>query len=456
MKIHFIAIGGSIMHQLAIALQQQGYQITGSDDTIFDPAKTNLFNVGLLPDEFGWFPEKINALPDAVILGMHAKKDNPELLRAQQLGVPVLSYPEFIYRHAQDKTRVVIGGSHGKTTITSMVMHVLRHFGADFDYVVGAKLPEFAESVRLSASAKVIVIEGDEYLSSPVDLKPKFLYYRPHIALLSGIAWDHMNVFPTFETYLQQFTLFAQTIEPGGTLVYNAEDDNLRHIAQQHPQLNLLPYQTPPYRVNPHNDSCQLQWNGTDIPLQIFGQHNLQNLMGAKNVCNCLQIPDEQFFEAISGFTGAARRLELVAKSARCSVYKDFAHAPSKVKATTHALKSLHPGRSLIACLELHTYSSLNHHFLPQYHHTLQNADMAMVFYDPQTLAIKQLPPLKPQEIQHYFNHPNLLVFTNPTDMENQLLQTNFEQTDLLLMSSGNFGGINIANIAKFATGNTL
>ncbi|OWY20299.1 peptidoglycan synthetase [Sphingobacteriales bacterium UPWRP_1] len=455
MKVHFIAIGGSIMHQLAIALQQQGYRVTGSDDTIFDPAKTNLFNVGLLPDEFGWFPEKIDARPDAVILGMHAKKDNPELLRAQQLGIPVHSYPQFIYQHAQHKKRVVIGGSHGKTTITAMVMHVLRHCGTDFDYVVGAKLPGFAESVRLSASAQVIVIEGDEYLSSPVDLKPKFLYYRPHVALLSGIAWDHMNVFPSFDGYLQQFTLFAQTIEPGGTLVYNAEDSHLCHIAQQHPRLNLQPYQTPPYRVNESNDNWLLQWNGQEVPLQIFGQHNLQNLMGAKAVCNSLNVPDELFLEAITTFTGAARRLELVAKSAGCCMYKDFAHAPSKVKATTHALKLLHPGRRLVACLELHTYSSLNHNFLPQYQHALQSADLAMVFYDPQTLAIKQLPPLQPQEIQHYFNHPNLLVFTNPSELENQLLQTNFEQTDLLLMSSGNFGGINIANIAKFATENT-
>lgn len=456
MKLHFIALGGSIMHQLAIALHQKGYHITGSDDTIFDPAKTNLFNLGLLPDEFGWFPQKINASLDAVILGMHAKKDNPELLKAQQLGIPVLSYPEFIYRHAQDKTRVVIGGSHGKTTITSMVMHVLRHLGMDFDYVVGAKLTGFADSVRLTESAKIIVIEGDEYLSSPTDLKPKFLYYHPHIALLSGIAWDHMNVFPTFEEYLQQFALFAQTIQPGGSLVYNAEDANLCNIARQNLQLQLLPYQTPPYHINPTTDNWQLRWNGKEIALQIFGQHNLQNLMGAKAVCNCLQIPDELFFEAITSFSGAARRLELMAKSGWCSVYKDFAHAPSKVKATTHALKSLHPARRLIACLELHTYSSLNHAFLPQYRHALQSADLAMVFYDPHTLHIKQLPPLQPADIQHYFNHPNLLVFTNPQELENHLLQTNFEQTDLLLMSSGNFGGINIANIAKFATENSL
>lgn len=451
MKLHFIAIGGSIMHQLALALHQKGYQITGSDDTLFDPAKSNLFNCGLLPDEIGWFPSRINANLDAVILGMHAKKNNPELLRAQELGIPVLSYPEFLYRHAQDKTRVVIGGSHGKTTITSMVMHVLRHCNIDFDYVVGAKIPGFTESVRLSQSASIMVIEGDEYLSSPIDLKPKFLYYHPHIALLSGIAWDHMNVFPTFEEYLKQFALFADTIADNGTLVYFADDENLRHIAAGQTRLQLIPYQTPSYHIAP-DDTWQLYPESEKVSLQVFGQHNLQNIAGAKAVCMQLGVSEKQFLEAISHFTGAARRLELLAKSEQCSVYKDFAHAPSKVKATTTALKSLHPNRKLIACLELHTYSSLNPQFLPQYQHSLQAADTAFLFYDPHTLAIKQLPPLLPNDIENYFKHPNLTVFTNPQDLETQLYHSNFEQTDLLLMSSGNFGGINIDDIAKFAT----
>ncbi|HRI29341.1 MAG TPA: Mur ligase family protein [Chitinophagales bacterium] len=449
-NLHFIAIGGSVMHQLAIAMHQQGVAVSGSDDAIFDPARTNLFNEGLLPDEFGWFPNKITAQTDAVILGMHARKDNPELLRAQQLGVPVLPYPEFIYQHTAAKKRVVIAGSHGKTTITAMVMHVLRHCGYAFDYLVGAAVSGFNQSVALTAYAPIIVIEGDEYLASPIHPLPKFLYYKPHIALLSGIAWDHINVFPTFNEYVQQFEQFVATIQPGGSLVYYAGDGLLSQIAATCAGVTLLPYQTPNYEVVNH--TWRLRQHNQLYPLQIFGEHNLQNLMGAKLVCNQLGIPDEQFMQAIQLFTGAARRLELLAKSANCSVYKDFAHAPSKALATTRALKQMYPAHKLIACLELHTYSSLSAHFLNQYAHTLNEADEALVFYDPQALAIKKLPPVSKQDIEHSFNHPNLTVFTQPTHLENYLLNQSYNQTNLLLMSSGNFGGINLNKIANFAT----
>ncbi len=451
MRLHFIAIGGSIMHQLAIAMHHKGYEVSGSDDAVFDPARTNLFNLQLLPDELGWFPQKVNENIDAVILGMHAKKDNPELLKAQLLGIPVWSYPEFIFRHAVNKKRIVIAGSHGKTTITSMVMHVLKFWDRKFDYVVGAKLPDFPDSVSLSEDTPMIVIEGDEYLASPIDTKPKFLYYHPHIALISGIAWDHINVFPTFEGYVEQFQLFVESIETGGSLVYYAGDERVAAIASNVKQATSLPYTTPAYEIN--NEVWQLKGGGEVVNLQVFGEHNMQNLMGAKLVCALADgITDAQFYQAIQTFTGAARRLELLATSSNCTVYKDFAHAPSKVTATTQALKAMHPNRKLIACLELHTYSSLNADFLPNYRNSLSPADLAIVFYDPDALAIKKLPAVNPEDIARCFNHPHLKVFTNPQVLQNFLLELIYQDSDLLLMSSGNFGGINLDTIAIFAT----
>ncbi len=445
--IHFIAIGGSVMHQLAICLQQQGWIVTGSDDEIFEPARTNLQKNGLLPANEGWFPEKITSQLDAVIVGMHAKPNNPELLKAQALQIPIHSYPQYIYEHARNKTRIVIGGSHGKTTVTSMIMHVLRHCNFDFDYLVGAKLANFDSAVRLTTQAPYIIIEGDEYLASPLTPQPKFHFYQPNIALLTGIAWDHINVFPTFEYYLEQFRLFLQSMPANATLIYNTEDPNVTQLALEATYLHQIPYQTPPYKVT--QNTTYLLTNQGNIKLQVFGKHNLQNLAGAMLVCQQLGISNQQFYNAIQTFKGAARRLELLAQNDTCSIYKDFAHAPSKVKATTNAVKEYHPTRRLIACFELHTYSSLNKDFLPQYQNTLQAADQAIVFFDEHTFAIKQLPILTPNEVQQGFDRPDLLVFTQPDALLNHLNNLNYQNTDLLLMSSGNFGGIDLNTLTN-------
>ncbi len=454
MKIHFIAIGGSVMHQLAIALKLKGYDVSGSDDDIFNPAKSNLQNNGILPPKIGWHPEKITSETKAVILGMHAKPDNRELQQAQNLGIPIFSFPEYIYEQAKNKKRVVIGGSHGKTTITSMVMHVLRYFKKDFDYLVGAKLAGFDLSVKITNDAPIIIIEGDEYLSSPIHRVPKFHYYQPDVALLSGIAWDHINVFPTFENYVSQFEIFVQQLSLKSVLVYNEEDEVVNRLAKNATHLRTVAYQTPTHHID--TECTYLRYKKEQIPLQIFGQHNLQNLSGAREVCQELGINANQFYEAIQSFKGAARRLELVEQNEHCAIFKDFAHAPSKVTATTNAVKEQHAHRQLIACFELHTYSSLNKDFLPQYQNALQAADLAIVFYNQHTFDIKKLPALSTKKVQESFKHPNLQVFTNGDELLNFLKHTNYHNTDLLMMSSGNFGGVNIPEIAKFALANSL
>lgn len=441
MHIHFIAIGGSIMHQLAIALHQKGYHITGSDDDIFDPARSQLAAHQLLPSVLGWHPNKITTDTHAVIVGMHAKADNPELLAAQALDVPIYSYPQYIYEQNKDKKRVVIGGSHGKTTITAMIMHSLRYWQYDFDYLVGAKLKGFDSSVRLTNKAPIIIIEGDEYLSSPIHRTPKFHHYIPNIALLTGIAWDHINVFPTFETYKTQFSLFTQTILPNQTLIFNEEDAHVQEVANTATHLHRIPYRTPNYRKTPNG--WVLQEEAGETPLQIFGEHNMQNLMGAKAVCEQLGLTSEQFLEAIQQFTGASRRLELWINQEKnqYTVYRDFAHAPSKVKATTKAVKNAYPKRTFIACLELHTYSSLNKDFLPQYHQTLEPANEAIVFFNAHTFAIKKLPLLTKQEVGKIFDHPNLTVLTSKEALHQHLKQIDRQHTVCLFMSSGHFGG---------------
>ncbi len=449
--IHFIAIGGSIMHQLAIALHQKGYQITGSDDEIFDPAKSNLFKHGLLPETIGWFPNKLTSETEGVILGMHARKDNPELLAAQSMNIPIYSFPEYIYEQSKNKKRVVVSGSHGKTTITSMLMHVLKYWQYDFDYLVGAALEGFPYSVRITENAPLIIIEGDEYLSSPLHRIPKIHFYQPHIALMSGIAWDHMNVFPTFDNYLSQFQKFVDGIENGNTFIYNQEDKYVNELGKNAEHLTTKAYQTPDFGIIEQQYFVKSPTAKQMIPLQIFGNHNLQNMEGARLVCNELGISNEQFYEAIQQFKGAARRLELVAEGKETIIYKDFAHAPSKVQATTQAMKDRQPDRKLVACLELHTYSSLNKDFLPNYRHTLQAADHAIVFFKEHTLAIKKLPPLSIEEVHQTFDHPNLQVFTQSDALIAELNNINWSQTNLLFMSSGNFGGINMKDIAKFA-----
>ncbi len=442
MRVHFIAIGGSAMHNLALALHQKGEQVSGSDDTIFEPSKSRLKKAGLLPDESGWFPEKITSNVDAIILGMHAKKDNPELLKAQELGLKIYSYPEFIYEQSKEKTRVVIGGSHGKTTITAMILHVLHYHDKAVDFMVGAQLEGFDTMVHLTQENDFILLEGDEYLSSPTDPRPKFHLYQPNIALLSGIAWDHINVFPTVEEYVKQFEIFVDTMTHGSVLVYNGEDKILEGIAEKATKpTRKQAYFTPEYKVE--DGVSLLATPEGDMPLEIFGQHNLNNLAGAKWICQLMGVDEADFYEAIAGFKGAAKRLEKIVENEDTVIFKDYAHSPSKVKATTRAVKQQYPNKKLWACFELHTYSSLNADFLQEYRDTLQAADEALVFYSPEAVKIKQLEAIEVEQIKTAFQHQNISVYTNAEAFKEKLKAVDLHDTVLLLMSSGNYGGLN-------------
>jgi UDP-N-acetylmuramate: L-alanyl-gamma-D-glutamyl-meso-diaminopimelate ligase len=448
MRTHFIAIGGSAMHNLALALHNKGYQVTGSDDAIFEPSRSRLDKKGLLPETMGWFPEKITADIDAIILGMHAKSDNPELLQAQALALKIYSYPEFLYEQSKNKTRVVIGGSHGKTTITSMILHVMHFHNINVDYMVGAQLEGFDTMVHLTETNDFMVLEGDEYLSSPIDRRPKFHLYQPNIALISGIAWDHINVFPTYEKYVEQFEIFIQRITNGGILVYNENDSEVERVAEAAANpIRKLAYHTPNYSVK--NGVTLLETPEGDMPIEVFGAHNLNNLAGAKWICQNMGVDEADFYEAIASFKGASKRLEKIAENKNNVAYKDFAHSPSKVSATTKAVKEQYPDRKLIACLELHTYSSLNPEFLKEYEGALDHADAAVVFYSPDAVKIKQLEEVTAEQIGKAFNRKDLIIYTNPAAFREYLFGIDFnaQNTALLLMSSGNYGGLNFDEI---------
>ncbi|GMN10953.1 Mur ligase family protein [Croceitalea sp. MTPC9] len=448
MKIHFIAIGGSAMHNLALALAYKGYRVTGSDDVIFEPSKSRLEKKGLLPEEYGWFPEKIQIDLDAVILGMHAKPDNPELLKAQDLGVKIYSYPEFLYEQSKDKTRVVIGGSHGKTTITSMILHVLNYNNIDVDYMVGAQLDGFDRMVHLTKDNDFIVLEGDEYLSSPIDRRPKFHLYQPNIALLSGIAWDHINVFPTYGNYVEQFKIFVDSIIEGGSITYNEEDEDLKNVVvASENTIRKMPYQTPGYTVE--KGVTLLETPEGPMPIEIFGKHNLNNLAGAKWICQNMGVDELDFYEAIATFKGASKRMEKIAENPTGIAFKDFAHSPSKVAATTKAVKEQYPNRKLLACLELHTYSSLNSEFLKEYAGALDDADEAVVFYSPEAVKIKRLDEVSEKQIGEAFKNKDLKIFTDSNSFQNFLFSQSFENSALLLMSSGNYGGLDFDKISN-------
>ena len=448
MNIHFIAIGGSAMHNLAIALHNKGYHVTGSDDTIHDPSKSRLERKGLLPEAFGWFPEKITSDLDVIILGMHAKKDNPELLKAQDMGLKIYSYPEFLYEQSKDKTRVVIGGSHGKTTITSMILHVLAYHDMEVDYMVGAQLEGFETMVHLTTENEFMVLEGDEYLSSPIDRRPKFHLYKPNIALLSGIAWDHINVFPTFEGYIEQFRIFTDSLTNGGIMVYNEEDAIVKEVVESSTHtIKKYPYSTPSYEIE--DGITAIDTPDGMMPLEIFGDHNLQNLAGAKWICQHMGVDEEDFYEAIASFKGASKRLEKIAENTQTVIFKDFAHSPSKVKATTEAVKKQYENREVIACLELHTYSSLNAEFLGEYKGALDKADKAVVFYSPHAVKIKQLDEVTTAQIGAAFGREDLMMFTNPAEFKAFLLNQNLEQTAVVLMSSGNYGGLDFEEVKE-------
>ena len=448
MKIHLIAIGGSAMHNMALALHEKGYEVSGSDDEVFEPSKGRLAAKGLLPEYMGWNADRVTSDIDAVILGMHARENNPELKKAQDLGLKIFSYPEYIFEQSKDKIRVVIGGSHGKTTITSMVLHVMNELNMNVDYMVGAKLEGYETMVKLTKEAKYIVLEGDEYLSSPIDRRPKFHLYKPHIAMISGIAWDHINVFPTFENYVEQFEIFANSIADKGDFIYCSEDKEVVSVANKSKDtLNKLAYGIYPHRIEKGITILDTQYGEYEI--STFGDHNLMNLNAARLLCMSMGVEEKSFYEAIQSFTGASKRLEKIAENENSTVYKDFAHSPSKLKATTAAVKKQFDDRKLIACMELHTFSSLNKEFLKQYKGAMETADEAIVFFSPKAIEHKKLEQLDPDYVLKCFASENVEVITETEVIERKLKTTDWKGKNLLLMTSGNFGGIDLDSFAS-------
>lgn len=448
MKVHFISIGGSVMHQLAIALSKKGYQVTGTDDEIFEPALGNLNEAGLLPIKIGWDETMIHPSLDAVILGMHARENNPELLKAKALGLAIYSFPEYIYKESLQKKRVVVGGSHGKTTTTSMIMHVLKKQGLDFDYLVGAKLASFEQSVNIT-DAPVIICEGDEYPASAIEKKPKFHFLYPHIAILTGIAWDHINVFPTFEFYLEQFIIFMNRIEKGGILIYNESDKVLAELVAKNKRndIQYQPYQVPPFSIE--NGITTIQIEHQTGTLSVFGNHNLMNCLAAYYACAALGVTISDFLNSMKDFTGASKRLELLESNDSMCIYRDFAHAPSKVKATVQAVKQQFPNRKFYGILELHTYSSLNVNFMNEYKGALDELDESVVFYAKHALEIKKMPELPAQKVLEGFGKPGLIVMNEKEDLEKWLLTIPNHDANILFMSSGNYDGLNINSLAR-------
>lgn len=446
MKVHFIAIGGSAMHNLAIALKLKGYEVSGSDDEIFSPARERLEKYNILPDNVGWDEKKITKDLDAIILGMHAKEDNPELIKAKQLGLKIYSYPEFLYEMSKDKKRIVIGGSHGKTTTTAMILHAMQHCGIETDYMVGALLEGFEVMVKMTEEAEYMVLEGDEYLTSTLDKRPKFHLYKPDIAIITGIAWDHINVFPTFEIYKEQFQIFADKIEKNGTLIYCNEDENVRQIAENsRADIEKLPYVAFDYKIEKGN--TYIIYKSKEYLIQVFGKHNLMNMYAAMLATEKVGISNEDFLASMQSFKGASKRLELVKKTDSVSVYKDFAHSPSKLKATIEAVKDWFPNRKIVACMELHTFSSLTSEFLQQYKGTMDKADVSMVYYNKHAIELKRLPDLNKQDVYEAFNKQDLKVYTDVKDMLTDLHKIEMKDVCILMMSSGNFDGIDLNNI---------
>jgi len=442
-RVHFISIGGAVMHNMAIALHKKGYHVTGTDDEIYEPALSRLKNYGLLPDTFGWQPEIITSDIDAIILGMHARKDNPEIARAQELGLKIYSFPEYMYEQTKDKLRIVVGGSHGKTSTTAMILHVLNYHKREFDYLVGSQLAGFETMVGFSHTSKIAVFEGDEYLTSALDLRPKFHVYQANIGIITGIAWDHINVFPTFENYLWQFKKFVQDIPDNGAIIYCASDPEVKKLLDEtDTACEKIPYQTPSFKVE--NGQFVVQTDVGLVHLKFFGTHNLQNMMAAMHACIKAGLNQSQFFEAIQSFTGTAKRLETIKETPSSLVLRDFAHAPSKLKATVNAVRELYPNRKLIAIYELHTYSSLNKDFLPHYKDSLVQADVRAVLFSKHALEIKKMPMLSKEEVANGFGE-GVQVFTDKNELRAFILSHYSGHENLLLMSSGTFDGMDLA-----------
>lgn len=448
-RVHFIAIGGAAMHNLAIAIsKKENYVVTGSDDEIFEPSYSRLKEHGLLPEKTGWFPEKITKNLSAVILGMHAREDNPELIRAKELKLKIYSFPEYLYQQTRNKTRIVVGGSHGKTSTTAMILYVLKKLKIEADYMVGAQIEGFDNMVKLSYESRIAVFEGDEYLTSPIDLRPKFHLYKPHIAILTGIAWDHINVFPTFENYVSQFSKFVDLMETQGRLIYFKEDPELQKIAENlRRDIVPFPYQTPEHEIV--NGVTYLKTRKGNVPLKIFGEHNLQNLHAARLACKQIGVTEDQFNNAISDFPGASNRMQKICETDNAVAFKDFAHSPSKLKATVHAVRTQYPDKKLVACMELHTFSSLTDAFLPQYAGCMEEADVAFVYFNPEVIKHKGLQPIDPEKVKDAFGGDNLNVYTDSSALQATLKSMQYDNSALLLMTSGNFSGVNLVEFAK-------
>ena len=439
MKIHLIAIGGSAMHNLAIALKNKGYTVTGSDDQIFEPSKSRLEKYGLLPIKIGWNKKNIKSETDSIIVGMHAKENNPELIRAKELKLKIYSYPEYIFQQSQNKKRIVIGGSHGKTSITAMILHVLQNLNIECDYMVGAQLNGFDVMVKLTNTAPLIILEGDEYLSSPIDKRPKFHLYKPHIAVLSGIAWDHINVFPTFKIYINQFRIFKNMIKE--CLIYCEEDIELKKLSKENSKCKMIGYKTPKHKIVSGITYIK------DYKLKIFGNHNLQNLNAAKLVCRELGITSIDFYNKIQTFAGASNRLELIKENKESAIYKDFAHSPSKLKATIHAMKKQFKNRKLIACMELHTFSSLDKGFINEYNDSMKLADQAIVFISEKAIKHKKLDPISEHKIKVAFNQSNITIVKDAIKLSIIINKIEMKKANLLMMSSGNFENLDYDKI---------
>lgn len=440
MRVHFISIGGAVMHNLALALHHKGFTVTGSDDEIYEPAKSRLDKAGILPKAIGWDVTNITPDIDAIVLGMHARKENPELIKAQELGLKIYSFPEYMYEQTKDKKRIVIGGSHGKTSTTAMILFVLKYFNIDFDYLVGSIIDGFDTMVGISKTSKVAVFEGDEYLNSALDPRPKFHFYHTEVGIITGIAWDHINVFPTYENYVEQFEIFIKGLPKEGALIYCADDAEVKRVSENTPcAARLIPYSTPENEVK--DGITYIKVKGEWLPLKFFGKHNMQNMMAAKYACMEAGISEAQFYEAIQQFKGTAKRLETIKETPTSIIYRDFAHAPSKLKATVNAVKNLYPERKLIAAYELHTYSSLNKDFLPHYHNSMQEADVKAVLFSKHALEMKKMPMLDVAEVAHHFGE-GVQVFTDKNELHKYIKEHYTGNENLLLMSSGTFDGM--------------
>jgi UDP-N-acetylmuramate: L-alanyl-gamma-D-glutamyl-meso-diaminopimelate ligase len=448
MKVHFIAIGGAVMHNLAIALHKKGYEVTGSDDEIFEPSASRLSSYGLLPEKTGWYPDRITSSIDTVILGMHAKEENPELIRAREMGKKIMSFPEYLYEQTKNKKRIVVAGSHGKTTTTAMIMHVFKCMKVKFDYMVGSSIDGYETMVGLSEDSEIAVLEGDEYLTSVLDKRPKFHLYMPDIAVINGIAWDHMNVFPTFENYVEQFSIFIDRITPGGSLIYFEGDPEVKKISlEAFGNIKKIPYKVHGYFQN--KTGFYAATHNRTIPMKVFGEHNMQNLSAAREACFAAGLSEDDFYDSIQSFAGTSKRLQLLNENDKGVVYLDFAHSPSKVKATVEAVSARYPGREIVACLELHSYSSLSPGFLPLYLGTLEKASTRIVYYNPHALQLKKLPPLSIEVVKNAFGDKNMMVFDNSEGMFSLIRQQKFNNPVYLFMSSGDYDGCDLKKISE-------